>query len=240
MCGKKVGLPGLAIFMWLLVCPYEGFAEWYADIYTGAVNTQNTDLTVTSSLGTTTTYQSLSVNNTWTAGGRVGYWLDQMDWLGFGLDAFFFHLKTPPGQTVAVSGNGTTTTSQNADWTLPAWGIGFDVLRLRLPLLRDEQFVHGRLQPFVSAGPALFITYASQNRYVQPEGQNSTDVAVGAKVDAGATFMLTKLIGLFAQYRFTHFTSKLQYQNTAPSPATETFKSTYDSHHVIGGLSFSF
>lgn len=77
------------------------------------------------------------------------------------------------------------------------------MLRLRLPLLRDDRFTHGRLQPFVSAGPALFIIYASQNRYVQPDGQSSTDVAVGAKVDAGATFMLTKLIGVFAQYRFT-------------------------------------
>lgn len=238
---KTICVLSFAMSMGLLVCPQDGSAEWYGDAYAGAVWTANTDLTVNSSLGTTTTYQNLNVHNNWTAGGRGGYWLDnkKMDWLGFGLDVFFFHLKTPPGQQVGVTGTGGSTTV-SADWSLPAWGISFDVLRLRLPLLRDEQFVHGRVQPYVAAGPTLFITYAGQNTFVQPGGQSSTDVSVGAKVDAGATVMITKRIGAFAQYRFTHFTTKLDYQNNTPALATETFKTTYDSHHVIAGLSVHF
>jgi opacity protein-like surface antigen len=86
----------------------------------------------------------------------------------------------------------------------------------------------------------LFITYAGQNTFVQPGGQSSTDVSLGAKVDAGATVMVTKRIGAFAQYRFTHFTTELDYQNNTPALATETFKTTYDSHHVIAGLSMRF
>ncbi|OQW37544.1 MAG: hypothetical protein A4E19_12750 [Nitrospira sp. SG-bin1] len=238
---KIIGLLGLALSMGIVMAPKDGSAEWYADAYAGAVWTRNTDLTVTSSLGTTTTYQGLDIHNNWTAGGRAGYWLDKgkMDWLGFGLDVFFFHLKTPPGQQVGVI-NGGGTTTQFAHWSLPAWGIGFDVLRLRLPLLRDEQFVHGRVQPYLAAGPAVFITYAGQNTFVQPGGQSSTDASVGAKVDAGVTVMVTKQIGAFAQYRFTHFTTALEYQNTVPAPATEEFKTTYNSHHVIAGLSLRF
>lgn len=241
ICRMAIGVLGLTLCIGILVYPNEGAAEWYGDAYAGAVWTSNTDLTVNSSLGTTTTYQDLDVHNNWTAGGRAGYWLDKekMDWLGFGLDVFFFHLKTPPGQQVGVTGGGGTTT-QFAHWSLPAWGIGFDVLRLRLPLFRDEQFVHGRVQPFIAAGPTLFITYAGQNTFVQPGGQSSTDVSVGAKVDAGATVMITKRIGAFAQYRFTHFTTELEYQNTTPTLATEAFKTTYDSHHVIAGLSMRF
>lgn len=236
-----VGLLGLALSIGMLQYPQDAFAEWYADAYAGAVWTANTDLTVTSSLGTTTTYQDLDVQSNWTAGGRGGYWLDKqkMDWLGFGLDVFFFHLKTPPGQQVGVTGTGGTTT-QFAHWSLPAWGIGFDVLRLRVPLLRDDEFVHGRLQPYLAAGPAIFITYAGQNTFVQPSGQSSTDASVGAKVDAGVTVMVSKWIGAFAQYRFTHFTTELEYQNTTPALATELFKTTYDSHHVIAGLSLRF
>jgi opacity protein-like surface antigen len=236
-----VGVLSLALCMGIPLYPNEGSAEWYGDAYAGAVWTANTDLTVTSSLGTTTTYQNLDVQNDWTAGGRGGYWLDKpkMDWLGFGLDVFFFHVKTPPGQQVGVVGTGGATT-QFAHWSLPAWGIGFDVLRLRLPLLRDEQFVHGRVQPYLAAGPAIFITYAGQNTFVQPAGQRSTDVSVGAKVDAGVTVMVTKRIGAFAQYRFTHFTTELEYRNTSPAPATETFTTTYDSHHAIAGLSLRF
>lgn len=238
---NAVGVLTLALCMGIPLYPNDGSAEWYADAYAGAVWTENTDLTVTSSLGTTTTYQGLDVHNNWIAGGRGGYWLDKpkMDWLGFGLDVFFFHLKTPPGQQVGVTGTGGTST-QVAHWSLPAWGIGFDVLRLRLPLLRDEQFVHGRVQPYFAAGPTVFITYAGQNSFVQPTGQSDTNVSVGAKVDAGATVMVTKRIGAFAQYRFTHFSSELDYRNNNPAPATETFKTTYDSHHIIAGLSLRF
>ena len=224
--------------LWLALMPVEAVAEWYADAYAGAVFTQNTDLTVSSSLGTTTTFHDLSVNDTWTVGGRGGYWLDQLDWLGFGLDIFYFHVKAPP-QAVTVTTSTTTTTAPFVDWNLPAVGIGFDVLRLRAPLLRDEEFVHGRLQPYISAGPALFISWAGQNRNVQPFGQNATDVNVGVKAGGGVSFLVTKTVGLFTEYRFTHFTSSLTYQNSTV-PDTETFKATYDSHHIIAGLSVRF
>jgi len=224
--------------LWLALMPVDAVAEWYADAYAGAVFTQNTDLTVSSSLGTTTTFHDLSVNDSYTVGGRGGYWLDQLDWLGFGLDIFYFHVKAPP-QAVTVTTATTTTTAPFVDWNLPAVGIGFDVLRLRAPLLRDEEFVHGRLQPYISAGPALFISWAGQNRNVQPFGQNATDVNVGVKVGGGVSFLLTKTVGLFTEYRFTHFTSSLTYQNSTV-PDTETFKATYDSHHIVAGLSLRF
>jgi hypothetical protein len=230
----------IGLLILLLVTPLEVSAGWYADVYTGGVFTKNTDLTISSSLGSTTTYQDLHVNNSWTAGGRGGYWVDRHDWLGFGLDMFFFRVKAP-SQVVSVTGPGPTATfSISADWSLPVFGVGFDVLRLRAPLLRNEEFTHGRLQPFASVGPALFVTRAGKNRFVQPQGQDGTDVALGAKAEAGVTFLLTKTVGLFTEYRFTHFTSKLSYQNTTPSPATEIYNATYDSHQVIGGISFRF
>ena len=235
----KVGVRIVGLLMLLLLVPREVFAEWYADAYTGAVLTTNTDLTISSSLGSTSTYQDLHVNNSWTAGGRGGYWVDRHDWLGFGLDLFFFHVKAP-SQVTSITGPGPTATSTFADWSLPVFGVGFDVLRLRAPLLRSEEFTHGRLQPFLSAGPALFVTFAGQNRNVQPQGQHETDVALGAKAEAGVTFLLTKTVGLFTEYRFTHFTSELSYQNTTPSPATEIYNATYDSHQIIGGLTFRF
>lgn len=117
-----IGFLGLAVGMGFLVCPKDGAAEWYVDAYAGAGWTASPDLTITSSLGTTTTYHHLHVNNNWMAGARGGYWLDKekMDWLGFGLDPFFFHLRTPPGVQVGVTGSGGST-SQSANGSLPAW-----------------------------------------------------------------------------------------------------------------------
>lgn len=232
----------IGLLILLLVTPLKVSAEWYADLYTGAIFTKKTDLTIASTLGSTATYQNLQVNNSWTAGGRAGYWLDGLDWLGFGLDVFYFHVKAP-NQLVPSTGTGlgaTSTTLAPADFSLPVIGIGFDVLRLRAPLLRSEEFTHGRLQPYLSAGPALFVTWAETPWNVQPKGQHDTDVALGAKAEGGVTFLLTKTVGLFTEYRFTHFTSKLSYQNTTVAPATDTFKTTWDSHQVIGGISFRF
>jgi opacity protein-like surface antigen len=232
-CVRVVGFAAL-----LLGTPLGVSAEMYADLYTGAVFMNNTDLTVTSTLGTTETIQNLKVNDSWTAGGRAGYWLESLDWLGFGLDLFFFHAKMP-SQTATSTINGSSPTQTSVDWSLPVFGIGFDVLRLRAPLLRSEQFPHGRLQPYLTAGPAIFITWAGQVR-VQPQGQSDSHAAVGAKAEGGVTFLLTEKVGLFTEYRFTHFTSKLSYQNNTSGPATDTFKTTFDSHHIIAGLSFSF
>jgi len=237
----RIGPLVIGLLILLLVAPLDVSAELYADLYTGAVFTKNTDLTIASNLGSTATYQNLQVNNSWTAGGRAGYWLEGQDWLGFGLDVFFFHVNAP-NQMVPVTGLAATgTTLAPADWSLPVIGIGFDVLRLRAPLLRSEEFTHGRLQPYLSAGPALFVTWAETPwNIVQPKGQHDTDVALGAKAEGGVTFLVTKTVGLFTEYRFTHFTSKLNYQNTTSAPASETYKTTWDSHQVIGGVSFRF
>jgi opacity protein-like surface antigen len=232
----------IGLLILLLVAPLDVSAEFYADVYSGAVFTNKTDLTITSSLGPTVKYQNLKVNDTWTAGGRAGYWFDGLDWLGLGLDVFYFQVKAP-SQVVpsTVTGLGpTTTTLAPADYSLPVMGIGFDVLRLRAPLLRSEEFPHGRLQPHLSAGPALFVTRAGTARNVQPQSQRDTDIAVGAKAEGGVTFLLTKTVGLFTEYRFTHFTSKLSYQNTTLGLATDTFKTTWDSHQIIGGISVRF
>ena len=108
-----------------------------------------------------------------------------------------------PAKRLGVTTSNMRTTSTFADWNLPAFGIGFDVLRLRAPLLRDDEFVHGRLQPYISAGPALFISWAGQNRNVQPFGQHATDVNMGVKAEGGVSFLVTETVDLFTEYRFT-------------------------------------
>ena len=75
-------------------------------------------------------------------------------------------------------------------------GIGINVLRLRLPLLKSEEFPHGQLQPYATGGPAVFRTK-----------MKDTD---------------------------THL------QRQRPTTAQETLKSDFNTHHLIGGVSFRF
>jgi opacity protein-like surface antigen len=59
-------------------------------------------------------------------------------------------------------------------------------------------------------------------------------MSVGVKAGAGMSYQVTQLIGLFGEYRFTHF--EAQHEFAGPIQLSETF----NTHHVIGGLSFRF
>ena len=113
------------------------------------------------------------------------------------------------------------------------------MLKLRLPLIRNEEMPHGGLQPYIAAGPAVFITRAKHTG-VEPPNQSDSDVSLGVKVGAGVNYQITKLIGIFGGYRYTRFRSSLSYRDETPSPSIETFKATFDTHQLIAILSLHF
>ena len=131
----------------------------------------------TSSLGLTATVQDLKVDPSFTVGGRAGYWFDNLDWLDMGVDVFRFKAKAP-NQTATIAFPGLPSvrcdtrlcdpSAAPGDWfSLPVIGFNLDVLKLRLPLMRSEEMPHGRLQSYITAGPAVFITWAKSDA-VQP------------------------------------------------------------------------
>ena len=157
-----------------------------------------------------------------------------------GLDVFYFQPDIPT-QTATFTASGLgSAVGQWRKTSVDVIGVGFDVLRLRLPLLKSDQFRHGRLQPYVTAGPALFFTKIKDTDSFAPNNQSKNDTSVGVKVGAGLAFHLTKAIALFGEYRFTHFKADATFTDTTPPPSQETVKATFDTHHAIGGISFRF
>ena len=233
-CGKC-----LAWAIILLLAATEASAEWYADVYIGGAFTDRSDYIQQSTLGGSATGHNVKVNAAFTNGMRGGYWFRDLDWFGVGLDLFFFRAKAA-AQTVPFSVNGLAVGNATASFDIPVIGLGFDVLRLRLPLYRSEDFPHGRVQPYLTAGPALFITREKSPSTFQPAGDEKIFASLGAKIGGGIHFQISKVLGLFTEYRYTHFTSERSYQDSTPPPSVETFKNTFDTHHVIGGLSFRF
>ena len=53
-------------------------------------------------------------------------------------------------------------------------------------------------------------------------------------------YQITKLIGLLGEYRYTHFQSSVSYRDETSPPSIETFKATFDTHHLTAGLSLHF
>lgn len=226
----------------LLLAPTQVRAEWFADLYGGAGFTQKHDVDNNApDIGATLTLRDVKFDTEAVLGGRVGYWLDFFHFIGFGLDVSHLFGPDVARQTRTVdvcvsgvcgSGRGTF---NNVDLNVTT--IGFDAM-FRLPLLKSQQFPHGQLQPYLTVGPALFIAHAKDSDNFSPSGQSDTDKSVGVKVGAGATWLFTKNIGVFGEYRFTHFKPEFEFNDAVVGQTT--LKTTLDTHSILGGISFRF
>src|SRR5438067_12820057 len=132
MMRSLVSLAVVALVLAGSIAP--AFAEGFIDFYVGSAMARDSDVTVR------TPGFSLKERVDWdtsiTAGARFGVWFESLDWLGLALDGSFFR----------------------PDRDLTVYPVSL-LLMLRVPLLRDESVPHGRLQPYIAAGPGLFISH---------------------------------------------------------------------------------
>lgn len=234
----------IAVALCLLAPVPPAQAEFVAEFYGGGAFTNSADVDVTSSLGGSgITLQGVQFKTSWTAGGRAGYWFKEVGELGafgMGLDVFSFRPEAERQSVQLGIGGSTLGPFQIGSIEISTVAIGFDVLRFRLHLAKSEELKHGRIQPYVSAGPALFITKTSDEN-IFPSNQSSTKTSVGVKAGAGLNVHLTPAWSLFGEYRFTHFTSEATSHSVPPFAASEITTATdLNTHHIVGGISFHF
>ncbi len=149
-----------------------------------------------------------------TVGGRGGYWFESVPWVGLALDVSYFAPDIENGgpelDVIPVS----------------------PLLMLRAPIASDAEFPHGRFQPFLGIGPGIFITVLEDD-----SGYEDTPADVGLDLQAGLRFLATRNISLFLQYRFTSYQAQASDDIAGISVDTDI---DLDTHHVAGGIGFSF
>jgi outer membrane protein W len=184
-------------------------AEWFLDLYGGGAFTQDADITFR---GGTTVDDKVKFDTVGEGGIRLGYWLDALGvpWLGLALDASYFAPKS---------------SGSVLDTRLEVIPLSSLVL-FRAPLFRSPAFPNGQVQPYVGAGPSLFI---ADVKIDTPTGDRRSDAQaeLGGDIRGGITFMLTPHLGLFVEGRYTFFQTNPGGQNTEFD--VETF-------HALGGL----
>jgi opacity protein-like surface antigen len=215
-------------------------AEWFADLYVGAAITRNQDVKIDQpDLGLRTTDKDVRFDESVLFGGRVGYWFESLSLLGIGLDAFHFRPDVSRQTRTAEVCFGGACVPQSlaiAKVELDVTVIGFDVL-LRYPLLKSPQFPRGRLQPYLTAGPAIFIAHGKDSTNFVPANQSDTEVEIGVKAGAGLAWQFHRHIAIFGEYRFTHFSPEFEIRNLG---GRTTLKTDLNTHNLIGGVSFRF
>ena len=105
---------------------------------------------------------------------------------------------------------------------IPAVVFAADLL-LRWRYLRTPDIPNGRLQPYITVGPAFLVT--------DPDDLGTT---LGFKVAGGFAWQFTRHLAVFGEYRFT------QFKPDDVEVGGLEYSATVSTHHVLGGLSFRF
>ena len=187
-------------------------AEWFADAYLGPAITSSSTLTFT----TFGQEQKQTVNGRSSPlfGLRFGRWLEDFNlpWLGVAADASYFRPATDV-------------------WTVPLSLL----VMARYGFLKDDEFKAGRLQPYVGLGGALFFSHLGGTIGFQEGSDTSADVGLDTRV--GVAFMIDSNWGAFTEYRFTHVAPTWDVKVFGGTTSAST---TFNTHHIILGLSYRF
>lgn len=205
----------------LFLAPGLARAEGFLDFAIGGSFTQ--DHNASFETGGARATVDASFDDSFATGVRGGYWFEAVPWLGVGGMVSYFEPDIKPA---GVSGYD----SQDLG-VVPITAL----LMLRAPLLPSDAVPRGQFQPYLNVGPGAFVSAIDSNHHDDDE----TSVEVGVDVHAGATWMFTSRFGMFAEYRFTHFSPDIE-QHTHHHNADFNVDSTLDTHHVMAGFAWHF
>lgn len=224
----------------LLAATAPARAEWTADLYGGGAHTPRSDFTmVINSPGGRAdhVFHDVQWDPSIEYGARAGYWLQSVPWLGFAADLFRFDANVP-AQSVATTISGVTVPAnlQAIDFSIVALGLD---AKARLQLMQSFEYPRGRLQPYVTGGPALFRVKVTNRANSELTTESATDTAWGYKLGAGASWQIGRNAAIFAEYRYTHFHAEPDLHGNITGAGVPLLFDL-DTHHLVAGASFSF
>lgn len=181
----------LSLFAALLIAgmPGKASAEVFLDAYIGPAFTADGKFKNGPAPAATTEFDTVV-----SGGVRVGYFF--VPYIGFAVDLSHYQ----PDGDFGRGGSGFSFDSR-------VTGLSFDLVG-RLPLMVSNNFPNGRLQPYLTVGPGVYFSHIK----ISPTpgfGSKDSDSSAGIKVGAGTTWMFTRNLGMFGEYRFSHFSADL-------------------------------
>jgi opacity protein-like surface antigen len=214
-------------------------AEWFADLYAGTSFTQKSDLKLNDQGIGLGTYEDVEFDRSLAWGGRAGHYFDSVPFVGVGLDFFRFYPYLGP-QSVQLrgcfypggcgSGRGGT-----GSFEVETTAVSVDLM-LRLPLLKTADAPQGRVQPYVAAGPPVFMTTITPRHTRNFRNHDSdTDFSFGYKLAGGVAVQVYRNLALFGEYRFTHVSPEVELRDA--SNRKTTLRADLDTHSALFGLS---
>jgi len=239
-----------------LAVPAVAAGEPYGALFTGAAFTENSDLQEKLNLGALSaadgTIKDLRIGTAPVHGGKLGYFFEPRVLDGnFGLELEAYHFKSDVDAQRAPFSGTILGAPFNGDLRVVRSDIEVTTVALnalyRYPLGMSEDFPRGRFQPYVGAGLGAFIAKLSTTTTPLDVNKDihDTDTRLGGQFLGGIRVLITRNIGLFAEYKFVK-TQTFEFNFTVPGtffggvPVTETARdrTQLTGHHLTAGVSF--
>ena len=171
-------------------------------------------------------------------GGKIGYWFDFFPFIGAELDIYGFkpdirvHSKKLPGSSLVGD-----LVVEETKFDVLVVSIGLNIMG-RYPFLKGPNFPRGRIQPYIGIGPALFITSIDDQTENEDDNLGETTLTFGGlQALLGGKFFILKKLAVFAEYKYTYFTSDL-----GGVSENRSLNGTLDinAHHLYAGIAYHF
>ena len=237
-----------------LAVPAVAAGEPYGAPFTGAAFTENSDLQEKLNLGALSaadgTIKDLRIGTAPVHGGKLGYFFEPRVLDGnFGLELEAFHFKSDVDPQTARFSGAILGAPFNGDLPVVRSDIEVTTVALnalyRYPLGMSEDFPRGRFQPYVGAGLGAFIAKLSTTTTPLDVNKDihDTDTRLGGQFLGGIRVLITRNIGLFAEYKFVK-TQTFEFNFTVPGtffggvPVTETARdrTQLTGHQLTAGV----
>ena len=227
-----------------LVTPSPAGAEWFTDLYLGLSITSKADVDFAATTPATfipKTFNDVTYENSVLWGARGGYWFggkdvvgvsealgDYAQYVGAALDLSYFRPRIP-SQTV-VTNVGTRRLGFMDLWITTLT----PELMIRFPVLRDEDYPQGRVQPYIAGGPTLYIAKLTDSAgNFGPRGDSSTTAGLGITIGPGLAFQISEQFFAFGEVRFLHAGPSFGFKGGDTDVPL-------NSHQILFGVSYRF
>lgn len=211
----------------IILFPQFSDAEWFGDIYFGLYTTTADDLDIHFNGNIVQQYENTDAGQV--IGGRIGYWFENLPWVGLAFDLSVFDLNFEDS----------VHQFDYDDLTISA--VPFTALIMaRLAFKKTDDHPNGKIQPYIGLGPALF--FSGMSEYVPnaaPTDSVLDDTSWGLGFDgrAGITYFIWRTTGIFLEYRYTYFSQSFKRSNAY---GTFSLAPTFITNYISFGVSFRF
>lgn len=228
---KKIFVLAAGLFCILFFAfPLTLSAEWMTGANVGFSVSDDEDITRNSD-GIEIAEARFDIDDSFTLGYRIGYWLESLPWLGLSADISYFR------PDIEVNYNNGQASCPIEDAVCIRRSGELDIipisplLMLRIPLGADQDFPKGRFQPYVAFGPGIFFSWSDFDNF------DDSDVEFGWDARAGIAAMVAHNIAVFFEYRYTDVEFVI---DEHVGSIRNEFEIELDTHHFTVGIFYYF